>query len=331
MRGVWLAAIARRITRTDTFESLVAPAVADLQYVAAAGRPVRRHYAALAIVLATALLRDFRIDVQLTFGTPRVWRRTAAWWTLYVLFYVAIVLDADTPWHLLDATAQVTALVDALIGGVMAALPTALIAAVFYLRRESAVPHRTIVVAAVAFVAATIAFQLTAASVRPVASRLLYESASRTLAQHQPGAGIDDRNPYPGHWQTWLETKRDRSTAATMVVGTIGGAAAAFAISSIINLAPRVMFGLVLARGRRWTVFFRVLGLVVTYAFIQVLTMRAQIPMLTGRPPSSDALREIVAMFLTALVWLLGTRVFAIPLLPIYALTQARRLVPRRR
>lgn len=142
MRGIWLTALARRITRTETFESLVAPALADLQYEAASGRPVGRHYAALVIVIATALLRDLRVDAQLTFGAPRVWRRAGAWYAGFVLFYAATVLYSDTPWHLLDVTGQATALAYALAIGVVAPLPYALVAAVFYLRRESVAPRR---------------------------------------------------------------------------------------------------------------------------------------------------------------------------------------------
>ena len=330
MRGVLLTAIARRITRAETFDSLVAPALADLQYEAASRHPLGRHYAALVIVIATALLRDLRVDVQLTFGAPRVWQRVAAWWAGFGLLYVGAVLYADTPWHLLDATGQATALANALIGGLPAGLPPALVAAVFHLRRESAAPHRTIAVAAVTYIVAAAAIQITAASVQPVANRVLFESASRVVAQHRPGAGLNDRTPYPGHWQSWLDTKRERSAPSPMLAGGVGSAAAGFTFSYLLNLAPYVMFGVILARGRRWTVLLRVLGLFATYAFVQIFTMWLGMPILTGHGHSSDAIRQMAAMFLTALAWLLGLRMFLIPLLPIYALTFARK-IPRRR
>lgn len=85
-----------------------------------------------------------------------------------------------------------------------------------------------------------------------------------------------------------------------------------------------------LARGRRWTVFLRVVGLFTTYAFVQISTIALGIPLLTAPYPGADAIRQMVAMFLTALAWLLGVRLLLLPLLPVYALTQARRLVPRR-
>lgn len=320
MRGIWLTALTRRIIRTETFESLVAPALADLQYEAASGRPIARHYAAIVIVIATALLRDLRVDVQLTFSARRVWRRAGAWYAGFVLFYVATVLYSDTPWHLLDATGQAAALAYALAIGVVAPLPYALVAAVFYLRRESVAPRRTIAIAAMAFIAAAFAFQFTTASVRPAANRMLVDSASRVIAQHRPGAGLDDRNRYPGHWQSWLEVRRQRSGSPPLGLNVL----------AFLNFAPYVMFGMVLAHGRRWTVFFRVLGLFVTYAVVQITTITLQIPLLTGPYPGHEAIRQMVAMFLTALAWLLGVRLLLLPLLPVYALTKARRLVPRR-
>jgi hypothetical protein len=305
MRGVWLTAVVRRITREETFESLVAPALADLQYEAASGRPVARHYAALVIVIATALLRDLRVDAQLTFGAARVWRRVAAWYGGFVIFYVATVLYADTPWHLLDATGQATALANALANALVVSLPYAIAAAVFHLRRESIAPRRTIAVATMAFVAAAVALQLTVASVSPTANRLLFESVSRVVAQHRPGAGLDNRNLYPGHWESWLETKHERSAPeSSTLAGGVGRAAVGVAFSSVLNLIPYVMFGVALARGWRWTVLLRVAGLFVTYAALQIVTIALGIPVLTGGSRGHDAIRQLVLMFLTAIVWL---------------------------
>jgi hypothetical protein len=305
MRGVWLTAFARRITRRDTFDSLVAPALADLQYEAVSGRPIAPHYVALVIVISTALLRDLRLDAQLTFGAARVWRRVAAWYGAFVICYVALVLYLDTPWHLLDATGQATALANALAIGLMAALPTAAVAAAFHLRRESIAPRRDITIAAMAFVAAAVALQITAASVSPTVNRMLFESVSRGVAQQRPGAGLDDRRQYPGHWKSWLETKRERSAPApSKLAAGVGSFAVGMTFSSILNLIPYVMFGVALARGRRWTVLLRVLGLVVTYMALQVFIIALGIPVLTGGSRGHDAVRQLVVMFVTAIVWL---------------------------
>jgi hypothetical protein len=328
MRGIWLTAIARRITRKETFDSLVAPALADLQYESAARRPIRRHYAAFVIVIATALLRDFRTDVQLTFTAPRVWRRTAAWWAGFGALFVWAVAYADTPWHLLDAIGRATAVAYAVALGVISALPFALAAAVFYLRRQSSAPRRAIAVAALTFVAATATLNLTVSAVRPATNRILVDSVSRALAEQRPGASLDDRARYRGHWQEWLDSSRERSANPPHAnVSNIGDRAV---LSSVMNLAPWVMFGLVLARGWRWTVFLRLVGIFATNAFVQILIIQLHVPVLTGHGRASDATREIFVLFLTGTLWLLGVRLLLVALVPIYALTGVWVQVPRR-
>jgi hypothetical protein len=181
-------------------------------------------------------------------------------------------------------------------------LQFAVVAAVFHLRRESAAPHRTIAVAAMAFIAAAVVLQVATASVLPTTNRMLVESASRVIAQHRPGAGLDDRNRFPGHWQSWLETKRQRAASASSTVA--GNAILGLNVLVPLNLAPYVMFGVALARGRRWTVFFRVLGLFFTYTVVQIATISLHIPVLTGPYEGHNAIRQMFAMFLTAIVWL---------------------------
>ena len=329
MRGTWLTAIARRVTRRETFDSLVAPALADLQYESAARRPIGRHYAAFVIVIATAVLRDLRTDVHLTFAASRVWRRTAAWWSGFGGLYVWLVLHLDTPWHLLDASGQATVFLNALTAAAVVALPYALAAAVFYLRRESAAPRRAVAVAAFSFVGAAIVLNLTVTAMRPATSRILVESVSRVMGEQRPGASLDSRARYKGHWQTWLETRRNQSTQAPSMLAAGGGRAAInSAFMSALNLVPYVMVGVALTRGRRWTVFLRVIGIFATYVFIGILTLRLH--MFTGQGLSGDAKRQVVATFLTGTMWLLGIRLFMLPLLPVYALTTVRKWFPRR-
>jgi hypothetical protein len=330
MRGTWLTAIARRVTRRETFDSLVAPALADLQYESAARRPVRRHYAAFVIVIATAILRDLRTDVHLTFTATRVWRRTAVWWAGFGAFFIWAVTYADTPWHLLDAVGRATALAYAVAVGVINALPFALAAAVFYLRRQSTAPRRAIAVAAVTFVAAAAALNLTASALRPATNRILVDSVSRVVAEQRPGASLDDRAGYKDRWRNWLETRRERSTQSSELAGGPGAAAVNGAFASALNLAPYAMFGLVLARGWRWTVFARVIGIVATYVLVQFITIQFHVPVLTGHGRSSDAIRQILAMFLTGTVWLLGIRLLDLPSVSLHALASVRRWVPRR-
>ncbi len=329
MRGTWLAAIARHITRTETFESLVSPALADLQYESAARRPIGRHYAAVVIVLATALLRDLKTDVHLTFTTARVWQRTASWGAGFGAFYVATVLYVDTPWHLLDSVGRATAVAYAVAVGVWNALPYALAAAVFYLRRQHTTSRRTVAAAALTFVAAAATFNLTLSVVRPETNRIMVDSVAKVVAEGRPGATLDDRARYPGHWQDWLESRRERSDNPPHELGRSIGGGAVF--SAVLILLPWMMFGLVLARGRRWTVFFRVLGIFATYAFVQMFIIQLQVPMLTGLGRSSDAVRQVFAMFLTGTLWLVGVRLLLGAFVPIYALTGVKIVVTRRR
>jgi hypothetical protein len=328
MRGIWLTAIARRITRKETFDSLVAPALADLQHESAARRPIGRHYAAFVIVLATAVIRDLRIDARLTFAATRVWRRTAAWWAGFGAFYVWTVLYVDTPWHLLDSVGRATAVAYSIAVGVINALPLALGAAVFYLRRHDTAQRRTIAVAALTLVAAAVTLNLTVSWVRPATNRILVASVMRVMAEERPGATLDDRARYRGQWHEWLKTRREGTAHyAHEFAERIGGGAV---LSSLVRLAPWVVFGLVLARGRRWTVFLRVVGIFATYAFVQVVTIWLHVPGLTGLGRSSDAVREIFAMSVAGTVWLLGVRLLDLPSVSLYALASVRGWVPRR-
>ena len=328
MRGTWLAAIARRVTRRETFDSLVAPALADLQHESAARRPIGRHYAAFAIVIATAVFRDFRTDAHLTFSAAQVWRRTAAWGAGFGAAYVWVVAYADTPWHLLDAIGRTTAVGYAIAVGVINALPFALAAAVFYLRRQSTAPPRAIAITAMMFVAAAATLNLTLSVVRPETYRIMVGSVAEVVSEQRPGATLDDRARYPGHWQEWLVTRQERSDNPPHELGRTMAGGAVF--SSVLNLLPWMMFGLVLARGWRWTVCLRVLGFFATYAFVQIATISLHIPGLTGLGRSSDATRTILAMFLTGTVWLLGVRLLDLPSVSLHALASVRRWVPRR-
>jgi hypothetical protein len=242
-----------------------------------------------------------------------------------------MVLYLDTPWHLLDASGQATVFLNALTAAAVVALPYALAAAVFYLRRESAAPRRAVAVAAFSFVGAAIVLNLTVTAMRPATSRILVESVSRVMGEQRPGASLDSRARYKGHWQTWLETRRNQSMQApSMRAAGVGRAAINSAFMSALSLVPYVMFGVALARGWRWTVLLRVLGLIATYILVQMVAIQMQVPALTGHGRDSDAVRELFGMFLTGLVWLFGMRLFLLPLIPVYALTTVRKWIPRR-
>jgi hypothetical protein len=85
MRGTWLAAVASRVLRDETYHLTAAPAIADLQFE----RSTRwRDYLAIWGVIGRSAIGDVWTDLRDVFG-PRashgVWRQLLG---LYVLFFV---------------------------------------------------------------------------------------------------------------------------------------------------------------------------------------------------------------------------------------------------
>ena len=64
MRGDWLMSLARPIFHRDTFELVVSPAIADLQFEPPSGRG----YAGVWIALGGAVWRDLRSDLRVLSG-----------------------------------------------------------------------------------------------------------------------------------------------------------------------------------------------------------------------------------------------------------------------
>lgn len=64
--GAWLAAVTRRLLHGDTFDLIVSPAIADLQFEVPGGGPAAqvRGYVAVWVALAGALWYDFDTDLQ---------------------------------------------------------------------------------------------------------------------------------------------------------------------------------------------------------------------------------------------------------------------------
>ena len=94
MPGIWIARLARRLTRPDTFDRLVSPAIADLQLEAQQGWWGRwRHYPMLAFVIVFALFSDLLGDLARVFDAEAirvVWSRTAAWAFAAAVINVAV-------------------------------------------------------------------------------------------------------------------------------------------------------------------------------------------------------------------------------------------------
>lgn len=162
MPGIWMTRLARRLTRQDTFERLVSPAIADLQSEAAHGWARRlRHYGALTLVLTCAVLRDFRLDMRTAFDADSwrtVWSRAAVWaliaglcnWAAMYLLTLRTLARLDIPPDLMP-----TALNGAVFRSIVPALIGALVVAAYRLKRRNPASVRAVVAAAVVFMAVT--------------------------------------------------------------------------------------------------------------------------------------------------------------------------------
>jgi hypothetical protein len=162
MPGIWMTRIARQLTRPDTFERLVSPAIADLQTEAAQGGLRRlRHYAALTMVLACAVLRDFRLDLSSAFDADswrNVWGRAAAWALVAAAcnWAAMYMLTARTLARLDGPPSLEAAVMDGLVfRSIVPALVAALVVAAYNLRRRHPSSLRTVVAVAAVFIVAT--------------------------------------------------------------------------------------------------------------------------------------------------------------------------------
>ena len=163
MPGIWMTRVARQLTRPDTFERLVSPAIADLQAEAADGWLQRlRHYAALATVLGCAVLRDFRLDLSTAFDADSwrsVWSRAAAWGLVAAVGnWAAMYVSTTRMLARLGAppTLEAAAALDGLVfRSIVPALVAALVVAAYNLSRRHPSSLRTVVAVAAIFTVAT--------------------------------------------------------------------------------------------------------------------------------------------------------------------------------
>ena len=272
--GRYLEALARRLTRPDTFERLIAPAIADLQCEAPGGFGIRtRHYLAICVVLICALARDFRLDLRTAFeadARQQVWRRAAMWYlavmtvtTLAALrgaahwswgfgtFLTTFEMEGSMPWHLLSEGQASAALVTALLQGLVNALPFAMAAAAFHLCRQDR--RRTIVATTIVALAITAVSGLSARPLRAGADRVLYETVAPQVAN--PERAVGDTQ----HWKEWLQARQrelDGRTAFWMD------------LQNALMVVPFALFGVVLARRRGWGVLSGVLHIVLTLILV---------------------------------------------------------------
>lgn len=311
MPGIWMTRIARQLTRPDTFERLVSPAIADLQTEAAQGGIRRlRHYAALTMVLGCAVARDFRIDIKTAFEPDTlhdVWARATIWYlgivgvmTLTALrgsghwswgvgtFLATFETEGAMPWHLLSAAQTMDAVSTSLLDGVVSAMPFAMAAAAFFLCRQNR--RRTIIAVAIIAVMATAIVGLGVRPIRSDADRALYEEVAPQVAD--PGVAVGDTL----HWRKWLKS-RQRELDDRIAFWTD--------VQNAMMAVPFALFGVVLARRRGWGVLGGAVQIVLTLALVMMLCSLFPLP-----PFPLGRLIGVTAMVVAGVLrlWLDGSR-----------------------
>jgi hypothetical protein len=94
MPGDWLTRVTRRLLHDDTFELVVSPAIADLQFEShAMAAPPLRSYLAVWIALAGALLLDLDHDVRDVIDEGTTFATLALVQSSYYLAMLTLVFD----------------------------------------------------------------------------------------------------------------------------------------------------------------------------------------------------------------------------------------------
>lgn len=270
----WLTALGRRLLHRDTFETMVSPAIADLDAERAGGwRAHLRHCGGLAVVFGAALLRDWRADQRTAFdfGARRdVWLVTAIWYTVPTVLLAGLLLKNETPWHLLNAGAGAAVVLDAILAARLYSSYVAVIAAVFFLsRRLPPIKALVIGVAVVSFAFA--ALNATSSAIRVPLNRRIHEAASTNLAAARlpPGEPSSERGD-SRTWVEWRGRQAARDTSATELVRWFAIAP----LGALFNFLPFGLVGLALSRGRGASVALRAAAVVGTIVTIHLLTMK---------------------------------------------------------
>jgi len=286
-----LAAILRRLLHRDTFETMVSPAIADLQAEADLGwRHRARHYAGLAVVLGFALLKDIRFDAGLTSlaSTWRTWRK-AVFWHLGLAIPMALLFLWATPWQHLQGVRLIVLLMFAF--GLFGA-PISTTAAAFYLRRDGLTEPRAVIAALavplVIFAPVTLAWNV----LGPPAATLIYETAAPRIE----AAGKPDENILH---RMWLANFKERSTSTAPRSYTVWNT-----VRDIATFPSSALIGVWLARRRGWRIFRGMFGLQCAFLIVGVARELTEAP----GALKSDALATAFLLLGPALVWLLVLR-----------------------
>lgn len=199
MPGVWIARVVSRLTRPDTFDRLVSPAIADLQAEAGQGWLQRlRHYAALAAVLICAVFRDLRMDVSMAFGGAagrQIWTRACAWAVLAgCCNLVATYALTLRMLNRLDGPSDLEAAVlnGVVFRSIVPAMVAALVIGAYQLKRRAPSGLRTVIAASLVFIVATPIVGSIASALHEPANNAL-EAAYRAARPDLPAATVPSR------------------------------------------------------------------------------------------------------------------------------------------
>jgi hypothetical protein len=229
MTGTWLIRIGNWVARKDTFDRIVAPAIADLQVEASLGFVQRwRHYFAIAAVLTLALLTDLRTDVLSAFDSSArlAWRRAAIWYAGFAAVFTVVGIRYSVPDMPKDGVWSAV-LTHAAFEAAITAVPVAIAPAALYLSRRSS-SGRSVVLAAMIVAALTVG---SAMAVRP-----LRMSADQTLSNRIHSLNTGRAGEY------WDKSYLDENVTSWLD------------IQSGASVLPYAVIGVVLSRRRGWRI-----------------------------------------------------------------------------
>ncbi len=298
MSGDWMAAIAARLLRDETFTTTVVPALADLQFEArSSGRvTLARSYVGVARALALAGLADLRGDVATAFAGDTfrgVWLRAlAVYAALAAITTTLVVVD-------MDARYRVTAAASTLASATVGLFPVIMSVAALALARRGPCGRRSIAAATalVMIVGWAIAF-----STRPVRNALVAShDASRWLAAAQDGSSHASR------------VIRDRSLPE--LADAVNQAQSADLrgghywsdVRIGANVPAMALIGLSLSSSRGWMIAARLLMMAGGWLALAMTMMQLGV----GRtwPEAQRGWRDVALVLIVALVSLTVSRV----------------------
>jgi len=298
MPGAWLTAIGQRVFRGPTFETLVAPAIADLQFEAAMPRSRRwSHRLALIVVVGHGLLRDLHVDVLNAFDRDSwrvVWKGVAVWYVVLAGLFMYLVIRSNVPRDLgLDRFSS-AGLLSASLQALISACALSIVPAVVYLHRRGASYRRSIlaVVLIVSSCATGAAFATRPLKMR--ADRELYEAVSSVVpvGPQTPAAPFDSRLSAS---KIWLQYKSDDLDPQFARQRDIRGGVAVMVWALV---------GLVLARHRAWKMAAFGIGMAASHVWLGLTLLHYEVRLGLFPSRTMQEWRDIALQLTTVSLWL---------------------------